>query len=45
MVIRFGGDYIDKELKKIRGMETFEIMERVKTEDIQSQKHPMPGYN
>ena len=25
-------------------METFEIMEGVKPEDIQSQKHPIPGY-
>ena len=25
-------------------MEHFEIMEGVKTEDIQSQKHLMPGY-
>ena len=36
---------IDKELKNIRGMETFEMIEGVKPEDIQSQKHPMPRYN
>ena len=34
---------LDKDLKNIRGMETFEMMEGVKPEDIQSQKHPMPG--
>ena len=35
---------IEKELKKIQGLETFEMMEGVKPEDILSQKHPMPGY-
>ena len=37
-------DDIDRELKKIWGMETFEIMKGVKLEDIRSQKHSMPGY-
>ena len=36
--------FIEKELKKIQGMETFEMMEGVKPEDTRSQKHPIPGY-
>ena len=40
----FWWDTIDKELKKIWGMETFEMMEGVKPEYIRSQKHAMPGY-
>ena len=35
---------IDKKLKIIRCMETFEIMEGFKPEDIQFHTHPMPGY-
>ena len=37
-------DDMDKEIKKIRGMETFEIMEGVKPEDTRSQKYPMTRY-
>ena len=35
---------IDKEINNILGMVTFEMMEVVKPEDIQFQKHNMPGY-
>ena len=35
---------IEKELKKIRDMETFEIMEGLKQENIQTQKNTMPAY-
>ena len=35
-------DAIDKELKKILGMETLEIMGGFKPEDIRYQKHHMP---